>query len=124
MTKEELTSSMVDAEWSKIGPLKFMKTLGGKNSPRNIFLIFEQIGEGYKIRHPSYTYHNTNSHFMAKEEDKRLTLNKVFLIHIINGLKQCGVWKHIVNQDFLAVNTFNKKIDKAYLKSELKAIQM
>lgn len=123
MTKEELVSSMVDAKWSKVSPLKFMKTFGGKKNPRNIFLLFEPENGRYRIRHPSYLFHNPNSHYMPKEEDKRLTLNKVFLIHIINGLKKCGVWKHIINQDFFAVNTFNKKSDKAYLKSELKAIQ-
>jgi hypothetical protein len=126
MTEKELVNTMVEVEkWTKRSGLQFLKTFRkkGKN-PINVYLLLQSVGNGrWKVNHPSYHYECYNSGYTSIMPEYRLTRNRLFLLDVAKGLRRNKkLWESIVNHEFFCVNTKNKKSNKGYLESELKAL--
>jgi len=115
---------MSDIGWTVVNEtiLIFTRNFGGRKRGRSITITFSYSSDHIIIYHPSYSFHCTTSHFKSVHEDRRLSLNKNFLIKIIKEFKREGIWDVILNKDFLAVNDFNKKSSKAKIRTELKEL--
>jgi len=99
--------------------IKVVKTFG-KKVKKSIEFRLICSKTGVYIKHPNYIFYSTVSHFCSTEQDVRLSLNKTFLISIIKTLKKVGLWKSVVNKDFIQVNLKNFKSNKAVVNKELK----
>ena len=91
----------------------------GKGKPKVIAFVLVCVKDGVYLKHPSYDFVSTVSHFKAVQTDKRLSLNKTYLKSIIRSLKALGLWEAVVNKDFLEINKNNKKSDKGTVRKEL-----
>jgi len=99
--------------------IKVVKTFG-KKVKKSIEFRLICSKTGIYIKHPNYIFQSTVSHFCSSEKDVRLSLNKNFLESIIKNLKKVGLWKDVINKDFLKVNLKNSKSNKAAVNKELK----
>jgi len=91
-------------------------------TPKIIEFSLVSTKTGYEIKHPNYLYTNKISHFKAVQKDTRLSLNKIYLSTIINTLKKTGIWPHIVNRNFITVNTANIKSEKPLVRDQLQTL--
>ena len=103
---------------SEFGKIILARQFGVK-SPKMITLILGYSKGKYTLEHPNYEYMNRISHFKSVQKEIRLSLNKTYLSSIIKTLKRAGVWPLILNQNFLRVNTNNRKSNKGKVKREL-----
>lgn len=88
---------------------------------RNIEFSLTPVGKGlYEIKHPCYLYVSTVSHFISVQKDIRQSLSKVYLRSVIRMLQRTGIWPHVINKDFILVNTNNRKSNKGKVRRELK----
>jgi hypothetical protein len=126
MTKIDLIQRMSDIGWIVTSQEKliFTRNFGGRKRGRSITIMFSHSGNTNHVTmfHPFYNFYSTISHFKSAYEDRRLSLNKNFLIKIIKEFKREGIWDVVINKDFLAVNDFNKKSSKAKIRTELKEL--
>lgn len=119
MNKATIKKRMVNEPWivREVGKnLVFNREYAAKD----VEFTLVPTGRGeYEIRHPSYVFISTVSHFRSAQKDVRLSLNKVYLRSAIRLLQRTGIWASVVNKDFLEVNTNNKKSNKRRVRTEL-----
>lgn len=120
---------MMDEGWTLVSEnttaLSFIRQFGKKNARFiNFSLVLEKTGnsEKFSLQHPSYDFHSSVAHFRSVQKDSRLSLNKVYLISLIRALKRSEIWQDITNKDFLVLNEWNPKSNKARVNSELKVL--
>lgn len=101
--------------------LIFDRAYAARNIEFSLISVPGKIKKGslFEIQHPNYLYISTISHFKSKQNDIRLSLNKVYLRSIIRLLKRIEVWPHIINKDFIEVNDNNPKSNKGKVNKEL-----
>ena len=125
MGKEKVIQLLRDEKFWNVVPhgndIRLIRQFGFIN-PKVIEFTLVSTMTGYEIKHPSYLFVNKISHFRSVQKDVRLSLNKTYLTSIINTLKNTGIWEHIVNKNFIQVNTENANSDKSLVKDELKSL--
>lgn len=125
MSKDKLIKLLRNERFWNVIPsgneIRLIRQFGLLN-PKVIEFTLVSTKTGYEIKHPSYLFINKISHFRSVQKDTRLSLNKSYLISIINTLKNTGIWEHIVNRNFIQVNTINTRSDKSLVKDELKSL--
>jgi len=76
------------------------------------FILANEGRNGLSVSFPAYEYRSWNADYGPNRIEIRLKRQKNIILHMIRYLKKVDVWKHIVNKDFVQVNTDNKKMTK------------
>jgi hypothetical protein len=90
---------------------------------RVVTFILERRGDGmYTIVPNGYVFTSVLSHWDYVGEERRLARHKGIITSFVRALKDVEMWDYIENQDFVQINTNNKKSNKGKVGSELKAL--
>ena len=125
MNKQQIVKAMRDESgWNVVhdqNKILLVKEFGKKKVKAIAFSIVIDNKKLF-LEHPKYEYISVVSHFRSIQRDVRLSLNKTYLTSIINTLKRAGIWKSIVNKDFLVVNDNNPKSNKGQVRKQLTSL--
>jgi hypothetical protein len=83
--------------------------------------LMKKNNNQYIILPITYKFRSSVSHLDYTYDEDRWTRNKESLKSLINTLKQCEVWKFIMNKNFIQINQKNLK-SKRFLRSQLNKI--
>ena len=96
-------------------------TMTKKFGHRVVSFILEKHKDGlYTIVPNGYAFTSILSHWDYVGEERRLARDKTIITSFVRTLKDVEMWDYITNQDFVQVNSHNKKSNKKKIASELK----